>query len=103
MRAGIAALPDGTYTNEAWTDGFDEPIVLRCTVVVSGDELTVDWAGSSPQSLRGINLVLNYTHAYTTFTVRSGITPQGSPEQRLALFRSHRTPRAPREPRRSRA
>ena len=31
MRAGIAALPDGTYTNEAWSDGYDEPIVLRCT------------------------------------------------------------------------
>jgi N-methylhydantoinase B len=75
MRAGIAALPDGTYTNEAWTDGFDEPIVLRCTVVVSGDEISVDWDGSSPQSLRGINLVLNYTHAYTSYAMKAALAP----------------------------
>jgi N-methylhydantoinase B len=75
MRAGIAALPDGTYTNEAWTDGFDEPIVLRCTVVVSGDEITVDWTGSSAQSPRGINLVLNYTHAYTSYAMKAALAP----------------------------
>ena len=34
MRAGIAALPDGVYTNEAWSDGFDEPMLLRCTITV---------------------------------------------------------------------
>ncbi len=76
MRAGIAALPDGTYTNEAWTDGFDEPIVLRCTVTVAGDEMTVDWAGSSPQSPYGINVVLNYTHAYASFAMKAAVAPE---------------------------
>ena len=76
MRAGIAALPDGTYTNEAWTDGFDEPIVLRCTVTVDGDEMHVDWAGSSPQSPFGINLVLNYTHAYASYAMKAAVAPE---------------------------
>ena len=76
MRAGIAALPDGTYTNEAWTDGFDEPIVLRCTVTVAGDEMTVDWTGSSPQSPFGINLVLNYTHAYASYAMKAAVAPE---------------------------
>ena len=76
MRAGIAALPDGTYTNEAWTDGFDEPIVLRCTVTVAGDEMTVDWSGSSPQSPFGINLVLNYTHAYASYAMKAAVAPE---------------------------
>lgn len=75
MRAGIAALPDGMYTNEAWTDGFDEPVLLRCTIVVDGDELTVDWAGSSDQSSHGINLVLNYTHAYTSYAMKAALAP----------------------------
>ncbi|MEO9177301.1 MAG: hydantoinase B/oxoprolinase family protein, partial [Gaiellales bacterium] len=75
MRAGIAALPDGVYTNEAWSDGYDEPIVLRCTITVAGDELTVDWAGSSPQSPFGINLVLNYTHAYASYAMKAAVAP----------------------------
>jgi N-methylhydantoinase B len=76
MRAGIAALPDGTYTNEAWSDGYDEPIVLRCTVTVAGDEMRVDWAGSSPQSSHGINLVLNYTHAYASYAMKAAVAPE---------------------------
>jgi N-methylhydantoinase B len=76
MRAGIAALPDGIYTNEAWTDGFDEPILLRCTVTVDGDEMHVDWAGSSPQSPFGINLVLNYTHAYASYAMKAAVAPE---------------------------
>jgi N-methylhydantoinase B len=63
------------YTNEAWSDGYDEPVLLRCTITVAGDELTVDWAGSSPQSPYGINLVLNYTHAYASYAMKAAIAP----------------------------
>ena len=75
MRSGIAALPNGVYTNEAETDGIDEPIKLRCTITIIDDELTVDWAGSSPQSLSGINVVFNYTHAYASFALKAAIAP----------------------------
>ena len=43
---------------------------------VSGDSLTVDFAGSSPQSRFGINSVLNYTHAYARFAVKAAIAPE---------------------------
>jgi N-methylhydantoinase B len=69
-------LPDGIYENEAYTDGFDEPIRLRVSVRVDGDEMVVDYEGSSPQSERGINVVLNYTAAYTTFGVKCAISPE---------------------------
>lgn len=75
MRAAIAAVPDGVYENELWSDGFEEPIRLRATVTVRGDELEVDHAGSSPQSRHGINVVLNYTHAYTSFAVKAALAP----------------------------
>jgi N-methylhydantoinase B len=75
MREAISGLPDGVYEHETSTDGFDEPIELAVAVRVEGDELTVDYEGSSPQSERGINVVLNYTAAYTTFGVKCAISP----------------------------
>ncbi len=76
MREAIEALPDGVYQNEAYTDGFDEPIRLAVSIRVEGDEMHVDYDGSSPQSDRGINVVLNYTAAYTTFGVKCAISPE---------------------------
>jgi N-methylhydantoinase B len=75
-REAITALPDGLYENEAHTDGFDEPIRLAVSIRVEGDEMFVDYDGSSPQSERGINVVLNYTAAYTTFGVKCAISPE---------------------------
>ena len=75
LRAAITALPDGDYAAEAWSDGFAEPIVIRCKVSVRGSELGVDFAGSSPQSTQGINVVLNYTHAYASFAIKAALSP----------------------------
>jgi N-methylhydantoinase B len=76
MRRAITALPDGVYENEAYTDGFDEPIRLSVAIRVKGEEMHIDYDGSSPQSDRGINVVLNYTAAYTTFGVKCAISPE---------------------------
>jgi N-methylhydantoinase B len=76
MREAIRALPDGVYENEMWSDGFEQPVLLKARVTVAGDELTVDHAGSSPQSRFGINVVMNYTHAYTSFAVKCAISPE---------------------------
>ena len=46
------------------------------TVTVEGDEMRVDWAGSSPQSAHGINLVLNYTHAYASYAMKAAVAPE---------------------------
>ena len=75
VRGEIAKLPDGEWTNETWSDGFEEPILIRCTVRVAGDEIFIDFSGSSPQSTRGINVVLNYTHAYASFAIKAAICP----------------------------
>jgi N-methylhydantoinase B len=75
VRAEIRKLPSGEWTNETWSDGFEEPIVVRCSVKVAGDEIFIDFAGSSPQSTRGINVVLNYTHAYASFAIKAAICP----------------------------
>ena len=77
-RASIRALPSGTYSSSAvldLADGSRIDIVCAITVDADAGEITVDYDGSSPASPWGINVVKNYTHAYTTFTVRSVLNP----------------------------
>jgi len=73
LRDAIHGLPDGAYRNTITIDGFDEPLTIACEIAVQGDQLSVDYAGSSPQVDRGINVVLNYTHAYTTYTLMAAL------------------------------
>ncbi len=76
MRAAIATVPDGTYTNAAYCDGFDAPLRLAVTIVKQGDGIHVDWTGTDAESPRGINVVLNYTHAYVTYALKCALCPE---------------------------
>jgi len=76
MRAAIRQLPNGRYENEVWSDGFEEPIRIRVAVTIEDEDIYIDFAGSSPQSQRGINVVLNYTHGYASFAMKAAITPE---------------------------
>ena len=75
MRDAIQTIPDGTYRHTLYHDGFDEPIRIETSVRIAGTEIHVDFAGTSPQSPRGINVVFNYTHAYVTYAVKCVISP----------------------------
>jgi N-methylhydantoinase B len=75
VRAEIRNLPSGEWSSETWSDGYEEPILIRCRVKVAGEEIYIDFTGSSPQSARGINVVLNYTHAYASFAIKAAICP----------------------------
>lgn len=79
MRNAIRACPSGSWTGETSFDvNGDMDIRLVATVTIDNDagDILVDFTGSSDQVDRGINVVLNYTHAYTTFAVRSCLTPE---------------------------
>ena len=75
VRASIRELKEGEWEGETWSDGFEEPIYIKTKLRVQGDEIFIDFTGSSPQSLRGINVVMNYTHAYASFAVKAAIYP----------------------------
>ncbi|HSE93536.1 MAG TPA: hydantoinase B/oxoprolinase family protein [Methylomirabilota bacterium] len=75
MREAIRALRPGVYEHAITSDGFDDPITIKARCEVRGDELTIDYAGSSPASPRGINVVMNYTEAYTTYGVKVIVSP----------------------------
>lgn len=77
-RDAIRKLDHGDYFGET---SFDVPggevITLKTKVTVDADagEITVDFDGSSPPSKAGINVVMAYTHAYSTFAIRSILNP----------------------------
>ena len=52
IRADLAKLPDGAYSAEGFldSDGIDDkPVRIAVTVTVAGDEVSVDFTGSSAQ------------------------------------------------------
>jgi N-methylhydantoinase B len=78
-RASIRELPPGTYRSHALldlADGSRIDINVALTIDADAGEVLVDYAGSSGASPYGINVVKNYTHAYTTFAVRSVLNPE---------------------------
>jgi N-methylhydantoinase B len=78
-RSVIKTLKSGTYRASAELDLADgSRIHIRCAIIVDSEkgEILVDYAGSSGASPFGINVVRNYTHAYTTFTIRSVLNPE---------------------------
>lgn len=76
IRNAIRDLPDGVYVNETELDGFSEPIRLKATMTIAGDDLTIDYDGTSQASLYGINVVMNFCIAYTVFGVNCIVGPQ---------------------------
>jgi len=85
MRAGIAAVPDGTYT---MTDGFDscelrEAVELGVKITVQGDTMALDF--SAPAQMRnGLNVIYTALLASVYYAVKSVIDPSILPNAGLA-------------------
>lgn len=76
MREGIRSLPNGRHEHELYSDGFEEPLKIKVAVTIEDEDIYIDFAGSSPQSQRGINVVLNYTKGYASFAMKAAISPE---------------------------
>ncbi|MBM3518369.1 MAG: hydantoinase B/oxoprolinase family protein, partial [Alphaproteobacteria bacterium] len=74
-RAAIARLRPGVYRNSLTMDGYDKPLTLAAAMTISESGIHVDYAGTSPASRFGINVVLNYTEAYTAYGVKCVVAP----------------------------
>jgi N-methylhydantoinase B len=71
----IRNLRKGKFRNELTLDGYDYPVTLVAELTVSDESIHVDYAGTSNASQYGINVVLNYTKAYTCFGVKCVVAP----------------------------
>lgn len=77
LQRSIEKLRDGSFSASMECDGFGgKPLTLAVTVTVAGKHITVDYEGSSPQSAYGVNVVLNYTRAYTSFAIKAALAPE---------------------------
>ncbi len=57
-RASVSEIPDGVYVADGYLDGdpvTEEPVYIKVTVTVAGDNMTVDLSGSNPQCVGSIN------------------------------------------------
>lgn len=73
-RNEIRAIPDGVYTFVDHIDGLGEnpqPVVFKVAVSVRDDEAFVDWEGTSPQVLGGINCTFSFTKSCAYAALRS--------------------------------
>ncbi|BBK29876.1 N-methylhydantoinase B [Stella humosa] len=88
-REEIRTWPDGTYrfTDHIDSDGLsDAPVVLQVAITVAGDQLAVDWTGSSPQVRAAINSTLSYTKSNTFLSVRCAL--KGDIPNNAGVFRA---------------
>ncbi len=74
--AEIRKLPRGVTHNSVRMDGYDKPLLLKAAMTIHDDGIHVDFAGTSPASAYGINVVLNYTTAYTAFGIKCLVAPE---------------------------
>jgi N-methylhydantoinase B len=74
--AEIRKLPKGVYRNSVRMDGYDKPLLLNGAMTIHENGIHVDYAGTSPASPYGINVVLNYTLAYTAFGIKCVVAPE---------------------------
>ncbi|HRX36830.1 MAG TPA: hydantoinase B/oxoprolinase family protein [Aestuariivirga sp.] len=74
-REAIKALPDGEWSYEMPLDGYERQLVLKSKLIIRNGKITVDFSGSSPASLFGINSPRTYTHAYAVFGLKAVIAP----------------------------
>jgi N-methylhydantoinase B len=72
----IRKLKTGRYRNSLRMDGFDRPLILAAEMTIGENGIHVDYTGTSPASAFGINVVLNYTTAYTAFGVKCIVAPE---------------------------
>jgi N-methylhydantoinase B len=77
-RAAVRALPDGHWEAEDWMDNdgvTDDLVHLHVTVTIDGDEMTVDYSGSSDQVAGPINLALGMARSAARICFKTVTTP----------------------------
>jgi len=78
MRAGIRGLPDGVYCFEDYLDDdgvTDSPVRIAVKVQVVGEELIVDFHGTSSQVLGPLNARLSAARAAVYYVCKAVIDP----------------------------
>ncbi|MFN0193664.1 MAG: hydantoinase B/oxoprolinase family protein [Aestuariivirga sp.] len=74
-REAIKQLPEGEWSYDMPLDGYEKPVVIKSKLTIKRGKITIDFTGSSPASIHGINSPRTYTHAYSVFGLKAVIAP----------------------------
>jgi N-methylhydantoinase B/oxoprolinase/acetone carboxylase alpha subunit len=76
MRNAIRkAIPDGRYHGATTIEGSSVPLTINVTITASDGVLDIDFAGSSPQQITGINCTMVYTHVWAVYIIKCLLCP----------------------------
>jgi N-methylhydantoinase B len=82
-RDALAQLPDGSYAAEDVLEddagGAPRDVVLRVVATISGERLSLDFAGTDPQVEGNLNCPLSVTKSAAFFAVRALTDPDAPP------------------------
>ena len=74
-REAIKALPDGEWSYTMPLDGYEAPVTIKAKLIISQGKIIVDYTGTSPASIYGINSPRTYSLAYSVFALKAIIAP----------------------------
>ncbi len=75
VRAAIAALPDGRYEAADVLEPLEGSLEIRAAVTIAGDEVEIDFTGTSPQHEGNLNCPPAVTRSACYFVVRCLTAP----------------------------
>ena len=79
MRRAIRALPEGAFEAEmtlSGVAGYNLPVRLALRVAIRDGGIHLDYAGSSGQIPRAINVTLNMTRSYSVYPLKCLLDPE---------------------------
>jgi N-methylhydantoinase B len=75
MRAGIAQLPDGRFEAVDVLEPLEGELELHAAVTIAGDEVAIDFTGTSPQHDGNLNCPLSVARSACFYVVRVLVDP----------------------------
>jgi N-methylhydantoinase B len=89
VRAAVAEWPDGVYTGEAslHNDGLEDnqPITIRVTVTVAGDQASFDWSATDDQVVGPYNIRPPLVRAVCSYVTKCLVDPDLPSNEGLTL------------------
>jgi N-methylhydantoinase B len=90
MRRAVSGLPDGEYRAEDYLERDGEDLTIAVTVIIRGEEMFVDFEGTSPQEAGNLNCPMPVTRSACYFVLRA-VTDPDIPANAGALAPVHIT------------
>lgn len=80
VRKAISKMPEGAYSAEDFADTdhiTPEPVRFKATITVKGDEMVVDWTGTSPPTRGCLNRPKQAAIGDTMYALKTLLDPKG--------------------------